>query len=52
MTKRATHRPGPFQKPSHWKDDPPPTPQPTDETEEMSPTRYGDWVKKGIAIDF
>ena len=22
------------------------------EEEELSPTRYGDWVRKGIAVDF
>jgi hypothetical protein len=52
MTKRATHRPGPFSKPGHWNEDPPPAPKPVDDTEELSPTRYGDWVKKGIATDF
>ena len=33
----------------------PPVPQPgppVDEAEALSPTRYGDWEKKGIAIDF
>lgn len=33
----------------------PPVPQPgppVDEEETLSPTRYGDWEKKGIAIDF
>jgi len=33
----------------------PPVPQPgpnVDEAETLSPTRYGDWEKKGIAIDF
>jgi hypothetical protein len=33
----------------------PPVPQPgppADEAEALSPTRYGDWEKKGIAIDF
>jgi hypothetical protein len=28
-----------------------PTP-PTGEEERLDPTRYGDWEKKGIAIDF
>ena len=39
----------------------PPVPQPQDpdsgeppagEEEKLDPTRYGDWEKKGIAIDF
>lgn len=33
----------------------PPVPEPgpgKPEEEELSPTRYGDWEKKGIAIDF
>jgi hypothetical protein len=56
MTQRATRRPAPFEKPAHWSDEPVPSPQeaPTDEAdpEGLSPTRYGDWVNKGIAIDF
>lgn len=53
MTQRATQRPQPFAKPAHWSDTPPPAPQPVDpEPEELSPTRYGDWVKNGLAIDF
>lgn len=33
----------------------PPLPQPgegREEKETLSPTRYGDWEKKGVAIDF
>lgn len=55
MTQRATKRPKPFVKPTHWTDTPPPKPAPAkDEAdpEGLSPTRYGDWVKKGIAVDF
>ncbi|WP_083989582.1 DUF1674 domain-containing protein [Paraurantiacibacter namhicola] len=58
MTKRATKRPEGFQKPAHWSDDPPPKPEPVkpeaarDDPQGLSPTRYGDWVKDGIAIDF
>lgn len=53
MSKRATGRPKGFSKPAHWSDAPPPTPgPPAGETEELGPTRYGDWVRKGIAIDF
>ncbi len=53
---RATKRPEGFKKPAHWNDEPAPAPQPIDASEEdpqgLSPTRYGDWVKDGIAIDF
>jgi len=53
MTKRATHRPGTFVKPAHWSDAPAPAPAPAaGEQEDLSPTRYGDWVKDGIAVDF
>ncbi|MXO75139.1 DUF1674 domain-containing protein [Altererythrobacter aerius] len=52
MTQRATRRPGQFVKPAHWSNDPPPTPRAAPVDEKLSPTRYGDWVKNGIAIDF
>ena len=52
MTKRATQRPEPFTKPAHWDNTPPPRPQALKDAERLSPTRYGDWVKNGIAIDF
>ncbi|MXO87305.1 DUF1674 domain-containing protein [Alteraurantiacibacter aestuarii] len=52
MIKRATKRPEGFIKPAHWSNDPPPKPQAAVVDEELSPTRYGDWVKDGIAIDF
>ena len=53
MGKRATKRPNEFRKPAHWSDAPAPEARtPAEPTEELSPTRYGDWVKKGIAIDF
>lgn len=56
MTQPARTRPADFRKPAHWTNDPPPAPQATDplenEPRELSPTRYGDWVEKGIAIDF
>ncbi|MEY4237579.1 MAG: hypothetical protein RL339_180 [Pseudomonadota bacterium] len=55
MTKRATERPTPFAKPAHWSDAPPPKPEaakPDENPAELSPTRYGDWVRDGIAIDF
>jgi hypothetical protein len=41
-----------FVKPAYWSDAPPPTPQPVADDEPLSPTRYGDWEKKGVAIDF
>jgi len=52
MTKRATHRPDGFVKPAYWTSTAPPVPKAATEDEELSPTRYGDWVKDGIAIDF
>ena len=52
MAKRSRTRPGPFEKPAHWSNDPPPEPKAAKVDEELSPTRYGDWVKDGIAIDF
>ena len=50
--KRATTRPDSFTKPAHWSSAPPPKPAPTKDEEELSPTRYGDWVLKGVAVDF
>jgi hypothetical protein len=53
MTKRATVRPEGFVKPAHWSDAPPPKPgAPKTAKENLSPTRYGDWVRDGIAVDF
>ena len=52
MTKRATTRPPGFTKPAHWSNEPPPEPAAPEENETLSPTRYGDWVRDGIAIDF
>ncbi|WP_143084776.1 DUF1674 domain-containing protein [Novosphingobium sp. CF614] len=59
MIERATTRPQDFTKPAHWTNDPAPQPQPakngqaaSDPDGELSPTRYGDWVRKGIAVDF
>lgn len=53
MTERMTQRPEKFEKPAHWSNDPAPPPAKAEgEAEELSPTRYGDWVLKGIAIDF
>lgn len=56
MTQRATKRPETFRKPAHWTDTPPPEPEAAkdqqDDPDGLSPTRYGDWVSRGIAIDF
>ena len=55
MTKRATKRPEAFTKPDHWTSEPAPQARaPKDEPDPrgLSPTRYGDWEKDGIAVDF
>ena len=55
MTQRATKRPEGFQKPANWTNEPPPEPEKPKSEEDpdgLSPTRYGDWVKNGIAVDF
>ena len=55
MEKRATKRPEGFVKPAHWTNDPAPAPARAvegDEPDGLSPTRYGDWVHKGLAVDF
>ena len=53
-------RPKHIKPPAHLSESPP-IPQPEDATEtappsgeetKLDPTRYGDWEKKGIAIDF
>lgn len=53
MGKRPDH----VRPPAHLSKSPPvPKPDPLDAapkvTEELSPTRYGDWERKGIAVDF
>ncbi len=55
MIKRATKRPAEFEKPAHWTDEPAPEPGKGSRHEDAGrpdPTRYGDWEKNGIAIDF
>ena len=57
MTQRATKRPQPFAKPAHWSDAPAPQPDAAapvaaPDPAGLSPTRYGDWVRAGIAVDF
>ena len=54
-TPRATKRPAMFKKPEHWSNDPAPKPAAVtngNDPDSLSPTRYGDWVKNGIAVDF
>lgn len=52
----AGTRPAPFRKPDYWSDAPAPTPAealPIEaEDGELDPTRYGDWERNGIAVDF
>ena len=53
-------RPKHLDPPAHLSPSPPvPTPEPVEEAsppagegQKLDPTRYGDWEKKGIAIDF
>ncbi len=56
MTKRSTQRPDTFNKPAHWSNTPPPAPAAAkadeDDPDGLPPTRYGDWVRNGIAVDF
>lgn len=58
MTKpipRATTRPAHFTRPDHWTNDPAPAPKVIergDDPDGLDPTRFGDWEKNGIAIDF
>lgn len=62
-TARATRRPVHVTPPAHWqKDDGPPTPAKVpftppevggrEEKGMPDPVRYGDWERKGIAVDF
>lgn len=57
MGKRPDH----VKPPAYLSESPPvPAPDPVDEAQDrehdfdgsLSPTRFGDWVRKGIAIDF
>jgi hypothetical protein len=53
MTKRATKRPEKFAKPANWTNEPAPQPEPVPPpADPLDPTRYGDWEKNGIAVDF
>ena len=53
-TPRATRRPAHLDAPAYLSKSPPvPTPRaPEAPLPDDDPARYGDWVKKGIAIDF
>jgi Protein of unknown function (DUF1674) len=58
--KRAFKRPAHLDPPAHLSPSPPlpaaqpadPAPPPDGEEQRLDPTRYGDWEKKGIAVDF
>ena len=52
MTKQKSEAAKAFKKPAHWTSDPAPAPKAVKSDETLSPTRYGDWEKAGIAIDF
>ncbi len=57
-TPRATIRPAHVRAPEHWqRDDGPPEPRavtfiPQEVKGMPDPVRYGDWERKGLAIDF
>ncbi|WP_226018144.1 DUF1674 domain-containing protein [Novosphingobium sp. FKTRR1] len=54
-TPRATRRPESFTPPAHWTNLPVPEPRAVERGEDpdgLDPTRYGDWERNGIAIDF
>ena len=53
--KRATSRPPGFTPPAHWTNTPVPEPraaEPVPDPDGLDPTRFGDWERNGIAIDF
>jgi hypothetical protein len=52
MTKEKSEAAKAFKKPAHWTNDPVPAPMSVEVDEKLSPTRYGDWEKDGIAVDF
>ena len=55
VTPRATARPASFERPAHWSTDPAPQPRDAEKREDpdgLDPTRFGDWERNGIAIDF
>jgi hypothetical protein len=58
--KRSRKRPAHLHAPAHLSHSPSvpapesgePAPPPEGEEQRLDPTRYGDWEKKGVAIDF
>lgn len=57
MSQHATRRPPDAKPPAHLSPSPPvpapAIPDPARQPEDpLSPTRYGDWERKGIAVDF
>jgi hypothetical protein len=55
----SSKRPPHLKRPPHWTNPPVPEPKPNAEgppgdgsRDGLEPTRYGDWEKNGIAIDF
>lgn len=54
----AGKRPDWVKPPAHLSDNPPvpepeaPKPTPRQRGKRLEPTRYGDWERKGIAVDF
>lgn len=56
MADPSTSRPPRFRPPAHLSPSPPvPVPEPvapTVDPDGLSPVRYGDWEKNGIAVDF
>jgi hypothetical protein len=53
--KRAQKRPAGFTRPAHWTNEPAPEPRTVvrgEDPDGLDPTRFGDWEKNGIAIDF
>ena len=60
MKRRITKRPEHLKAPAYLSPSPPlpepeavePAAPPDGEEERLDPTRYGDWEKKGIAVDF
>jgi hypothetical protein len=50
---RATRRPDHVRKPAHWTNPPVPDAKaPPPPRDPLDPTRYGDWERNGIAVDF
>jgi hypothetical protein len=55
MTSEPSRRPAHLKPPAHLSQNPPvpaPSPEPPAQDEILSPTRYGDWERNGIAVDF